>query len=131
MLKYHKRNDFNERSTFYLSRREPQCYEWVLHEATQLDWSEDAAKALVVIGDDVPHPPCVTDQSVSWKTEAQLLKAQGVKVSERKLKCVNFFCHRVRRTTTYVRCSNHRHINTVNAAAKRAVRLCSCLTNLI
>ena len=59
-----------------------QCYEWVLREATQLDWSDDAAKALVVIGDDVPHPPSYTDQLVNWKTEAQLLKAQGVKVGD-------------------------------------------------
>ena len=58
-----------------------QCYEWVLREAGQLDWAEDSAKALVVIGDDVPHPPSMTDQDVHWRHEIQMLKAQGVKVS--------------------------------------------------
>ena len=65
-----------------------QCYEWALREASQLDWSEDSAKALVVIGDDVPHPPAFTDQQVFWKTEMQLLKAEGIKVNSIEL----FFC---------------------------------------
>src|SRR5262249_54131040 len=33
----------------------PECYELVLHEAQSLDWSKDATKAMVLIGDDVPH----------------------------------------------------------------------------
>ena len=53
----------------------------MLREAnTRLDWSEVSSKALVVIGDDVPHPPSYTDQQVFWKDEVELLKAKGVQV---------------------------------------------------
>jgi len=57
-----------------------QAYEWVLHKAQQLDWSEDSAKALVVIGDCCPHPPSMTDQNCYWHTELDLLRGMGVKV---------------------------------------------------
>ena len=57
-----------------------QCYEWVLHKAQQLDWSEHSAKALVVIGDCEPHPPSYTDQRINWHDELDLLKGMGVKV---------------------------------------------------
>ncbi|VDI13275.1 Hypothetical predicted protein [Mytilus galloprovincialis] len=58
----------------------PECYEWALHKAQQLDWSEDSAKALVVIGDHEPHPPSYTDQNINWHTELDVLKGMGVKV---------------------------------------------------
>ncbi|VDI08916.1 Hypothetical predicted protein [Mytilus galloprovincialis] len=58
----------------------PECYEWALHKAQQLDWSEDSAKALVVIGDCEPHPPSYTDQKINWHTELDVLKGMGVKV---------------------------------------------------
>lgn len=57
-----------------------QCYEWVLHKAQQLDWSEDSAKALIVIGDSEPHPPSYTDQNISWHTELDIMKGMAVKV---------------------------------------------------
>lgn len=58
-----------------------QCYEWVLRKAQMLDWSEDSAKALVVIGDCEPHPPSYTDQNIFWKDEVDVLKGMGVKVT--------------------------------------------------
>lgn len=45
-----------------------------------MDWSEDSAKALVVIGDAPPHPPSYTDQNIDWWNETELLKGMGVKV---------------------------------------------------
>lgn len=58
-----------------------QCYEWMLHKAKSMDWSEDSAKALVVIGDAPPHPPSYTDQNINWWDEVELLKGMGVKVN--------------------------------------------------
>ncbi|XP_071104580.1 uncharacterized protein [Haliotis cracherodii] len=58
----------------------PECYEWVLRKAQQLDWSEESAKALVVIGDAEPHPPSYTDQNINWKDELDVLTGMGVKV---------------------------------------------------
>ena len=46
-----------------------------------MDWSEESAKALVVIGDCEPHPPSYTDQHINWRTELDVLKGMGVKVS--------------------------------------------------
>nr|XP_006821952.1 PREDICTED: uncharacterized protein LOC102809424 [Saccoglossus kowalevskii] len=58
----------------------PECYEWVLRRAQMLDWSEDSAKALVVIGDDLPHPVSYTDQAINWHDELDVLKGMGIKV---------------------------------------------------
>ncbi|VDI75052.1 Hypothetical predicted protein [Mytilus galloprovincialis] len=58
----------------------PECYELVLQKAQQLDWTEDSAKALVVIGDCEPHPPSYTDQKINWHDELNALKAMEVKV---------------------------------------------------
>lgn len=57
-----------------------QAYEWALRKAQQLDWSENSAKAFVVIGDDVPHHPVYTDQNVFWQDELDILIGMGVKV---------------------------------------------------
>ncbi|XP_005103641.2 uncharacterized protein LOC101862815 [Aplysia californica] len=73
----------------------PECYEWVLRKAQQLDWAEDSAKALVVIGDLFPHPPSYTDQNISWREELDLLSGMGVKVygvqAGRNNDAVNFY----------------------------------------
>ncbi|WAR00437.1 UBIQP-like protein [Mya arenaria] len=45
-----------------------------------LDWAEDSAKALVIIGDDVPHTVSFTDQHVFWKDELDVLTGMDVKV---------------------------------------------------
>eukprot|EP00057_Strongylocentrotus_purpuratus_P003300 XP_003726369.1 PREDICTED: uncharacterized protein LOC100892621 [Strongylocentrotus purpuratus] len=56
------------------------CYEWALRHANGLSWREDAAKALVIIGDVVPHPPSYTDINISWRDELQDLCDKDVKV---------------------------------------------------
>nr|KAI8769744.1 hypothetical protein BgiMline_001767 [Biomphalaria glabrata] len=58
----------------------PECYELVLQRAQQLDWSEDSAKALVLIGDNHPHPPSYTDQRLRWHDDLDLLTGMGIKV---------------------------------------------------
>ena len=52
-----------------------------MKKTQELDWSEDSAKALVVIGDLHPHPPSYTDQHISWRDELDVLTGLGVKVS--------------------------------------------------
>ncbi|XP_022111093.1 uncharacterized protein LOC110990405 isoform X2 [Acanthaster planci] len=56
------------------------CYEWVLHKAQELSWSEDAAKALVIIGDVKPHAISHTDQRINWHEELEKLCQMGVKI---------------------------------------------------
>ena len=60
-----------------------QCYEWALKQAQHLDWSDDSAKAFVMIGDDLPHRASYTDQNVHWREEVDLLAGMGVKVGSR------------------------------------------------
>ena len=58
----------------------PECYELVLREAQDLSWSAGASKALVLIGDDVPHPAAHTPQKIDWRAEADRLTEAGVPV---------------------------------------------------
>lgn len=58
----------------------PECYELVLHEAQSLSWSDDASKSLVLIGDDVPHPPAHNPQKLNWRQEVDTLADKGVMV---------------------------------------------------
>jgi hypothetical protein len=58
----------------------PECYELVLHEARDLDWSADATKVMVLIGDDVPHPPAQNPQKLNWRDEVDSLAEMGVAV---------------------------------------------------
>ena len=51
-----------------------------MRKAQQLDWSEDSAKAFVLIADDVPHAPSYTDQHIYWRDELDVLIGMGVKV---------------------------------------------------
>jgi len=51
-----------------------------LKEAQQFSWSDDSAKALVVIGDDVPHPPSYTTEEINWWDEMYNLIDMGVKI---------------------------------------------------
>ncbi|KAH3755364.1 uncharacterized protein LOC127849297 [Dreissena polymorpha] len=57
-----------------------EAYEWALRRAQQLDWGEDSAKALVMIGDEPPHHKHYTDQKLFWKDELDVLVGMGVKV---------------------------------------------------
>ena len=45
-----------------------------------MDWSEDSAKAFVMIGDEPPHHSGFTDQNLFWKDEVDVLAGMGVKV---------------------------------------------------
>ncbi len=58
----------------------PECYELVLHEALEHTWSADATKALVLIGDDVPHPPAHNPGRLDWRKEAKALTEAGVAI---------------------------------------------------
>lgn len=58
----------------------PECYELVLHEAQSFNWSSDAKKLLVVIGDDVPHPPAHNPKRLDWRKETKKLTKLGVLV---------------------------------------------------
>jgi hypothetical protein len=58
----------------------PECYELVLHEAQDLDWSPGASKVLVMIGDATPHPKAKNPKKLDWKVEAKKLGKAGVAV---------------------------------------------------
>jgi len=61
----------------------PECYELVLHEArTELSWKPGRSKVIVMIGDDVPHPPhyrC-NEKNIDWRDELKLLLEAGINV---------------------------------------------------
>jgi predicted DNA-binding WGR domain protein len=56
----------------------PECYELVLHEALGQPWSAGATRALVLIGDDVPHPPAQNPGKLDWRNEAKRLAETGI-----------------------------------------------------
>src|SRR5262245_354814 len=58
----------------------PECYELVLREAHDLSWTAGTTKALVVIGDDVPHPAPHTPGKIDWRKELERLAGAGVAV---------------------------------------------------
>lgn len=58
----------------------PECYELVLHEAQSLSWSNSASKSLVLIGDDIPHPPAHNPKKLTWRQEADKLAEQEIMV---------------------------------------------------
>lgn len=60
----------------------PECYELVLHEARSFNWRPGKAKALVVIGDDVPHGPNynLNTKNLDWRNEIRLLMEMGINV---------------------------------------------------
>ena len=70
-----------------------QCYEWALRKAQSLDWSENSAKALIMIGDCEPHPPSYTDQNINWWDELDVLKGMDVKVNIILNNLLSFFCN--------------------------------------
>lgn len=59
----------------------PECYELVLHEARSFEWGS-GTKTLVMIGDDVPHPPSYPGNTgkLDWRNEIELLIKMGVNV---------------------------------------------------
>ena len=59
----------------------PECYELVLHEAaTLIDWTPGSKRILMMIGDDVPHPPAHNPKRLDWRKEVDSLTAKGVLV---------------------------------------------------
>jgi len=58
----------------------PEAYELALREAYNFSWSEDSSKALVIIGDEVPHPPSFTDQKINWFDCLDRLTERNIKV---------------------------------------------------
>ncbi len=58
----------------------PECYELVLRKAQNLSWTAGANKALVLIGDDLPHPAAQTPGKIDWRNEVQKLTEAGIPV---------------------------------------------------
>ncbi len=60
----------------------PECYELVLNQARKLNWQAGKAKALVMIGDDVPHGPTYPQNTkhIDWRNELELLLEAGIHV---------------------------------------------------
>ena len=60
----------------------PECYEQVLHDARSLAWKAGHHKALVMIGDNVPHPPHypMNRLKLDWRNELKLLLEAQVHV---------------------------------------------------
>jgi hypothetical protein len=61
----------------------PECYELVLHESrTQMKWMAGATKAVVMIGDDVPHPASdrQNTKGIDWRNELELLLEAQIRV---------------------------------------------------
>jgi hypothetical protein len=59
----------------------PECYELVLQEArTRQHWRKDSKRVLVMIGDDVPHPPAHNPTHIDWREEVKQLGSIGVLV---------------------------------------------------
>jgi hypothetical protein len=58
----------------------PECYELVLHQARGLSWTPGYSKALVLIGDDVPHAPSQNPRKLDWRAEVDMLGKLGIPV---------------------------------------------------
>ena len=59
----------------------PECYERVIYEARSFKW-DSGIKTLIIIGDDVPHPPSYPGNKdrLDWRNEINLLVKMGVNV---------------------------------------------------
>lgn len=60
----------------------PECYELVLAEARRFSWAAGKTKALVMIGDDVPHGPAYpgNERKLDWRNELDLLQEARIAV---------------------------------------------------
>jgi len=60
----------------------PECYELALYEARTFGWRSGTTKALVMIGDDVPHGPHERQntRNLDWRNELDLLLEAGIHV---------------------------------------------------
>jgi hypothetical protein len=59
-----------------------ECYEFVLHEARGLNWAAGSQKAMVMIGDAIPHNAYEMQnvKNLDWRNELKLLLQAGVHV---------------------------------------------------
>ncbi len=60
----------------------PEAYEQVLHRVRTFNWTDGHSKALVLIGDEVPHPPTYPDNRdrIDWRRESEALRDLGVRI---------------------------------------------------
>jgi len=58
----------------------PEAYEYVLREVQNLSWDPNHSKALIMIGDEIPHPPSYTTEKIFWKDELAKLRDAGIVV---------------------------------------------------
>ncbi|KAI6195914.1 VWFA domain-containing protein [Aphelenchoides besseyi] len=58
----------------------PECYELVLHEAQEFQWTSGWSHVLVMIGDEVPHEPNENPQYLNWRDELEKLRQMNVVV---------------------------------------------------
>ncbi len=60
----------------------PEAYEAVLHEARGFNWTSGESKALVMIGDEVPHSATEAQNRhrLDWRNEARALNDLGVRI---------------------------------------------------
>ena len=65
----------------------PEAYEYVLREAQKLAWDSESCRALVMIGDDVPHGVDDNPYKIDWRHEAKELHSMGVNIYS--VQCLN------------------------------------------
>ena len=65
----------------------PEAYEYVLREAQKLSWDSEKCRALVMIGDDSPHPADQNPYKIDWRTEVKELHSMGVNIYS--IQCLN------------------------------------------
>ena len=61
----------------------PECYELVLHHARTLNWQAKKSKAIIMIGDDVPHEKGYyygVTVDIDWKNEVALINQMGINI---------------------------------------------------
>ncbi|KAK5584042.1 hypothetical protein RB653_005649 [Dictyostelium firmibasis] len=58
----------------------PEAYEYALYKAKDLSWSSHTSKAFVLIGDDIPHEPSLTNLKINWFKECDDLHNMGIKI---------------------------------------------------
>lgn len=57
-----------------------ECYEYVLHRVPGLNWSSDAVRSLVMIGDAPPHSPAHAYNGLDWRAELLRVKEAGINI---------------------------------------------------
>jgi len=58
----------------------PEAYELVLRDALSLSWEASHSKALIVIGDEIPHPASYTTEGIFWKENIKDLTNAGIAI---------------------------------------------------